>query len=109
MVHPLSRILWYLRGGNTSCTEETNMGSTRWSDDDYRDRARLRAVTGRDAFEHDHAIRQGTAGRQVPQKMIPYGVGIRKSRDSAAPPESHAVAVLMDVTGSMQAVPRILQ
>jgi hypothetical protein len=85
------------------------MGSTRWSDDDYRARKCLRAATGRDAFEHDHAIRQGTADRQVHQKMNPYGVRIRESRDSAAHPESHAVAVLMDVTGSMQSVPRILQ
>jgi len=41
--------------------------------------------------------------------MNPSGVKFRESRDSAAHPESHAVAVLFDVTGSMQAVPRILQ
>jgi hypothetical protein len=85
------------------------MGSTRWSDDHYSDRARLRAATGRDAFEHDHAIREGTAEAAVHQKMNPYGVKIRESRDSVAHPESHAVAVLFDVTGSMQDVPRILQ
>ena len=37
------------------------MGTTRWSDDHYRDRAKLRARTGQDAFEHDHAIRIGEA------------------------------------------------
>jgi hypothetical protein len=85
------------------------MGTTRWSDDHYRDRARLRARTGTDAFEHDHAIRTGSAKCAVHQKMNPWGVKVRESRDSAAHPQSHAVAVLFDVTGSMQTVPRILQ
>src|SRR5437016_1733256 len=85
------------------------MGTTRWSDEHYHDRARLRARTGRDAFEHDHAIRNGSADRAVHQKMNPKGVRVRESRDSAAHPQSHAVAVLFDVTGSMQGVPRVLQ
>lgn len=85
------------------------MGSTRWSDDHYEDRARLRAEAGLDAFEHDHAIRQGAAERRVHDKMNPLGVKVRESRDSDAHPESHAVGVLLDVTGSMQTVPRILQ
>src|SRR4051794_18502556 len=85
------------------------MGSTRWSDDHYRDRARLRAAAGVDAFEHDDAIRAGAAPAVVHQKMNPFGVQVRESRDSEAHPESHAVAVLFDVTGSMQSVPRILQ
>ena len=84
------------------------MGFTRWSDDHYRDRARRRAATGRDAFEHDDAIRRGEVAREVHQKMNPFGVAIRESRDSAAHPDSRAVAVLFDVTGSMQAVPRVL-
>ena len=41
--------------------------------------------------------------------MNPYGVRWRESRDSEAHPESRAVAVLFDVTGSMGCVPRILQ
>jgi hypothetical protein len=85
------------------------MGSTRWSDDHYRDRAAARARTGRDAFEHDRAIRSGRAARKVHPKMNPWGVQVRESRDSEAHPESHAVGVLLDVTGSMQSVPRIVQ
>jgi hypothetical protein len=85
------------------------MGYNRWSDDHYRDRAILRARTGKDAFEYDHAIRTGAVAQAVHQKMNPRGVKFRESRDSEAHPESHAVAVLFDVTGSMQRVPRILQ
>src|SRR5262245_44452644 len=85
------------------------MGTTRWSDDHYRDRARLRARTGKDAFEHDHAVRAGAAARAVHPKMSPRGVKARESRDSEAHPQSHAVAVLLDVTGSMRQVPRVLQ
>lgn len=85
------------------------MGSTRWSDDHYHDRAKLRARTGKDAFEYDQAIRNGTADRKVHDWMNPRGVKVRESRDSDAHPESQAIAVLFDVTGSMQTVPRILQ
>ncbi|HEV3085478.1 MAG TPA: hypothetical protein VGY66_37340 [Gemmataceae bacterium] len=85
------------------------MGTTRWSDEHYHDRAKLRARTGTDAFEHDHAIRSGSADRAVHPKMNPKGVKLRESRDSDAHPRSHAVGVLFDVTGSMQEVPRILQ
>src|SRR5262249_3515919 len=81
----------------------------RWSDDHYRDRARLRARTGQDAFEHDHAIRTGAVARAVHPKMNPRGVSVRESRDSEAHPTSHAVGVLFDVTGSMKSVPRVLQ
>jgi hypothetical protein len=41
--------------------------------------------------------------------MNPRGVTWRESRDSDTHPQSHAVGVLFDVTGSMQTVPRILQ
>jgi hypothetical protein len=41
--------------------------------------------------------------------MNPLGVKLRESRDSDKHPESRAVAVLFDVTGSMGSVPRILQ
>jgi hypothetical protein len=85
------------------------MGSTRWSDQDYRNRARDRALTGKDAFEYDDAIRHGKVQRRVHEKLNPRGVKVRESRDSAAHPESHAVAVFCDVTGSMQGVPRIIQ
>ncbi len=85
------------------------MGGTNWSDDHYRDRAALRKKTGKDAFEHNADIRAGRVARRTHDKMSPKGVGVRESRDSGNHPTSHAVAVLFDVTGSMQTVPRILQ
>jgi hypothetical protein len=85
------------------------MGSTHWSDDHYRERAASRAKSGKDAFEHNSDIRAGRVQSGTHQKMNPRGVIVRESRDSEAHPESHAVAVLFDVTGSMQSVPRVLQ
>ncbi len=86
------------------------MGSTNWSDDHYRDRARVRKETGKSAFEYDADLRaQPESERKVHDKMNPYGVQVRESRDSETHPVSRAVAVLFDVTGSMQRVPRILQ
>jgi hypothetical protein len=85
------------------------MGGTNWSDDHYRERAHLRARTGRSAFAYDHDVKAGQAAAQVHPKMDPLGVKVRESRDSDAHPTSHAVGVLMDVTGSMRQVPVILQ
>lgn len=85
------------------------MGSTFWSDEAYHGRAAARAKTGKDAFEHNADIHAGRAAARVHQKMNTLGVHARESRDSAAHPNSHAVAVLFDVTGSMQSVPRVLQ
>jgi hypothetical protein len=86
------------------------MGTTHWSDDHYHERARLRAAAGKSAFEYDEELRdRPERERVVHQKMNPFGVRHRESRDSGNHPDSHAVAVLFDVTGSMQAVPRILQ
>lgn len=86
------------------------MGGTYWSDDHYRQRAEMLRRNGRSAFEHhDWLMRQPARKRRVHNLMNPYGVACRESRDSDAHPDSRAVAVLFDVTGSMQSVPRILQ
>lgn len=85
------------------------MGTTYWSDEDYRQRAERLRRAGKDAFEyHDFVSRIPPRQRRVHEKMNPYGLN-RESRDSQEHPESRAVAVLFDVTGSMGTVPRILQ
>jgi hypothetical protein len=45
----------------------------------------------------------------VHDALDPLRVGVRESRDSAEHPQSLAIAVLFDVTGSMLGVPRVLQ
>ncbi|GAB7038167.1 MULTISPECIES: hypothetical protein [Catenuloplanes] len=87
------------------------MGSGRWSHDAYDAAAAYRARTGRDAFDYDAGIRASRRRQDwtAHPDLDPYGVDVRESRDSAEHPESLAVAVLFDVTGSMGYVPRRLQ
>ncbi|WP_131741281.1 hypothetical protein [Actinomadura roseirufa] len=80
------------------------MGSGHWSTDVYTARAGYRASTGASAF----AYSDGGATTVHPD-LDPRGVTARESRDSDDHPESLAIAVLFDVTGSMRGVPRTLQ
>lgn len=87
------------------------MGYTAWSDEYYRTRAAFTKAHGLSAFAHDADIRAQKIRAAVHPDMDPrrFKDGLRISRDSDAHPDSHAVAVLFDVTGSMGVVPRILQ
>lgn len=83
------------------------MGYSRWSDDAYQQRQNHRRQTKQSAFTYDQQVRNSGIARVHPQ-MDPYCVR-RESRDSHDHPESVAIAVIFDVTGSMGVVPRILQ
>jgi hypothetical protein len=78
------------------------MGSGRWSADVYETAERLRG--GRSAFAYSDS-----GARSVHPDLDPFDVGKRESRDSDEHPNSLAIAVLFDVTGSMGTVPRKLQ
>jgi hypothetical protein len=78
------------------------MGSGRWSTDVYDAAARLRGDAS--AFGYTDS-----GARSVHSDLDPHGVRVRQSRDSAEHPQSLAIAVLFDVTGSMGTVPRALQ
>ncbi|MEO3747109.1 hypothetical protein [Plantactinospora sp. B5E13] len=80
------------------------MGSGRWSTDVYAAAASYRAATGTSAFAYSDS-----GARTVHPDLDPRGVTDRESRDSAEHPTSTPIAVLFDVTGSMRAVPRVLQ
>lgn len=80
------------------------MGSGSWSTDVYDAAKRYRRATGTSAFAyHD------SGARRVHDTLNPFGVAMRESRDSDEHPQSVAISVLFDVTGSMGSVPRALQ
>ncbi|GAA2395857.1 hypothetical protein [Dactylosporangium salmoneum] len=80
------------------------MGSGSWSTDVYDAADRYRRTTGTSAFAYSDS-----GASTVHKALDPKGVGLRESRDSDEHPESVAIAVLFDVTGSMGSVPRVLQ
>ncbi|QFG25735.1 hypothetical protein [Actinomadura sp. WMMB 499] len=80
------------------------MGSGHWSTDVYAARKSYQAANGVSAF----AYSDGGATTVHPD-LDPRGATVRESRDSDDHPESLAIAVLFDVTGSMGTVPRTLQ
>jgi hypothetical protein len=80
------------------------MGSGHWSTDVYNAARSYRAATGASAFAYSDGGATGTH-----PDLDPFGVTVRESRDGDDHPESLAIAVLFDVTGSMHTVPRRLQ
>ena len=81
------------------------MGHGAWSAADYFDRAAAARAAGRDAFDYSHrAIQSGHV--HVHQSLDPLALGMRESRDNAEHPESNAILISLDVTGSMGRVVR---
>jgi hypothetical protein len=79
------------------------MGSGIWSTNVYDSAAHYRSATGASAFAYSDS-----GARRVHPDLDPLDA-TRESRDSDEHPESLAIAVLFDVTGSMLRVPRTLQ
>ena len=86
------------------------MGSGSWSTSVYDAAASYRSRSGASAFDYsDRARRGGRGAMKAHPDLDPLGVGMRESRDSDEHPNSVAISVLFDVTGSMGSVPRELQ
>lgn len=85
------------------------MGGGNWSDDLYQDRQAHNQATGTPAFAyHQQVSSTPYHDQKVHDLMNPKGV-LRESRDSPAHPNSVAISVMFDVTGSMGEVPKTLQ
>lgn len=86
------------------------MGASSWSDDHYAAAATARKLrSGRTAFEYDHAVRSGAVKKATHNKLSPFGIKCRESRDSDDHPTSNGISVWFDHTGSMGEIPRVLQ
>jgi len=86
------------------------MGGSSWSDDFYKNRTSSRIKEGKSAFEYSDTIKSTTPRSSwiVHEKLDPKNI-TRESRDSEDHPNSNAIAVLFDVTGSMGSIPITLQ
>ncbi len=78
------------------------MGSSSWSDNSYAVRSNARSSSPAAAAAAFKST--GSTGTLDPS-LNPLGVKLRESRDSTAHPESNAIAVFFDVTGSMGGIP----
>jgi hypothetical protein len=82
------------------------MGGSSWSDRAYSDRVSTRSVTNAPVFAYSAKVQRGEVAQKVHPTLDPKGLNgkVRESRDSAAHPESNAIVVSLDVTGSMGSV-----
>ena len=84
------------------------MGGGSHSADFYAHRAAAKAASGKSTFDYDYDVKSGTKAFKVHEKLDPNGV-TREARDSVDHPDSIAIAVMFDVTGSMLEIPQQLQ
>ncbi len=81
------------------------MGSGRWSAETFADRVIDRERSGKDTFDYS-AWAKSTGQLRPHQTLDPRGMGMRESRDGAEHPNSNAIIISLDVTGSMGRVVR---
>ena len=92
----------YLNLKNFHIKKPNNMGYTNWSRSAY---ANLKADYSK---KSTNSIFKSNTTRKVADDLNPYGLTFRESRDSTAHPNSLAIGVFLDVTGSMRNIPEQL-
>lgn len=86
------------------------MGHGTYTDSAYDSRNLTRSMNyASSTTMHTADIENGRAERRVHQRLNPMGLKKRESRDSEAHPDSLAIAVFFDVTGSMGSIPITLR
>lgn len=87
------------------------MGASSWSDAAYHSRVSATRAAGKPVFDYHAKVSSGAAAKAAHEKLDPKLLknGCREARDSDAHPNSKPVFVGLDVTGSMQNVPRMIQ
>jgi hypothetical protein len=86
------------------------MGGGSWSTNVYDEHNRFKAAAGKSAFDYsDRLHKSGRSTWKVHDTLNPFGIKLRESRDSVEHPQSNAIVVMFDVTGSMGQVPVTLQ
>lgn len=87
------------------------MGAGTWSTDVYSARSAAKKAAGQSAFSYNDDVlsRVSYDQRKVHDRLSPLGINVRESRDSDEHPNSNAIAIAFDVTGSMGHIPRVLQ
>lgn len=81
------------------------MGSGVWSANTYSRRVETRRASGKDIFEYS-SVAKKSAKMFAHQTLDPMGLHLRESRDSNEHPESNAIIIALDETGSMNRVIR---
>lgn len=86
------------------------MGHGKWDDNAYAAAKTFRAAKGIADFGYTASIKSNPASSwKAAPSLDPLNVAYRECRDSPDHADSTPIAVLFDVTGSMGAVPRIMQ